>query len=87
MHKRPPNTFKSLLKLLFNFKFYKDIKKVIKETKDYKSSPDVHIDDFEEFLPVGSTAPDFELSTLEGDKFRLSDLRGQYVLLEFGAYT
>ena len=37
---------------------------------------------------VGSEAPDFVLSTLDGEEIRLSDLRGKkYVVLEFGSYT
>ncbi len=32
---------------------------------------------------VGQEAPDFELPTLSGDKLRLSDYRGQVVLLNF----
>ena len=32
---------------------------------------------------VGQLAPDFELPTLDGDKFRLSNLRGKAVLLNF----
>jgi cytochrome c biogenesis protein CcmG, thiol:disulfide interchange protein DsbE len=35
--------------------------------------------------PVGSVAPDFELSDLEGGTVRLSDLKGQPVLLNFWA--
>ncbi|MFD1413529.1 TlpA family protein disulfide reductase [Oceanobacillus jeddahense] len=31
----------------------------------------------------GEPAPDFELETLEGDNFRLSDLQGQKVILNF----
>jgi len=36
-------------------------------------------------LPVGSPAPDFALSTPDGRRFRLSELRGKTVLLEFSA--
>jgi len=36
-------------------------------------------------LPVGQTAPDFELATLNGGTLHLSDFRGQPVLLTFGA--
>ena len=36
-------------------------------------------------LSVGSTAPDFELTTLEGKSVRLSQFAGQPVLLDFGA--
>jgi len=34
---------------------------------------------------VGSEAPDFELLTVDGDRMRLSDLRGRVVLLNFWA--
>jgi len=36
-------------------------------------------------LDVGSLAPDFIVKTFEGKLFRLSDLRGKYVLLDFWA--
>lgn len=36
-------------------------------------------------LAIGSMAPDFELETPEGEKMKLSDLRGQYVLVDFWA--
>jgi peroxiredoxin len=32
---------------------------------------------------MGDTAPDFEVSLLNGEKARLSDLKGKYVLLQF----
>jgi peroxiredoxin len=39
-------------------------------------------------LRAGDEAPDFKLSTLEGEKVRLSQFRGQkHVLLEFGSIT
>lgn len=38
-------------------------------------------------LGVGMEAPDFEATTLDGDTVRLSDLRGQVVLLDFWATT
>ncbi len=39
-------------------------------------------------LRAGDEAPDFELSTLEWGKVRLSQFRGQkHVLLEFGSIT
>ena len=36
-------------------------------------------------LPVGSTAPDFEVADLSGGTLRLADFRGKYVLLDFWA--
>ncbi len=38
-------------------------------------------------LPPGVRAPDFELASTDGGTFRLSDLRGQPVLLHFVSYT
>ena len=36
----------------------------------------------------GDPAPDFELPTIRGDRFRLSDERGKHpVLIEFGSIT
>jgi len=34
----------------------------------------------------GTPAPDFDLSSLHGDRIRLSDLRGKPVVLAFFAY-
>jgi peroxiredoxin len=34
-------------------------------------------------VKIGSEAPDFELNDANGDKIKLSDLRGNYVLVEF----
>ena len=36
-------------------------------------------------LSIGQKAPDFELSTPEGKAVKLSDFKGQYVLLDFWA--
>lgn len=36
-------------------------------------------------LNIGEKAPDFELKTLDGKNFRLSDLRGKKILLNFWA--
>ena len=38
-------------------------------------------------LAPGQPAPDFELPTTQGDKIRLSDLRGKPVLVRFGSFT
>jgi peroxiredoxin len=38
-------------------------------------------------MQPGSEAPDFELETTEGDRVRLSELRGQPVVLRFGSFT
>jgi peroxiredoxin len=44
--------------------------------------------EFKNSLRAGEAAPDFELPTVEGDRFRLSALRGRkHVLLEFGSIT
>jgi peroxiredoxin len=38
-------------------------------------------------LRVGELAPDFALTALDGSTVRLADLRGKYVVLEFGSIT
>jgi peroxiredoxin len=44
--------------------------------------------EFKGSLRAGEEAPDFELPTLEGNRVRLSALRGRkHVLLEFGSIT
>src|SRR5690625_1067224 len=57
---------------------------------NYDDQGDVFIDESnmpEESAGIepGETAPDFELETLEGDTIKLSDLRGQKVMLNFWA--
>lgn len=45
-------------------------------------------DQFKSFLRAGEEAPDFELSTLRGERVSLSSFRGKkHVLLEFGSIT
>ena len=39
----------------------------------------------EEGIELGNIAPDFELETLEGDKVKLSDYRGEKVIVNFWA--
>ena len=38
-------------------------------------------------LRVGEQAPEFTLTALDGSVVRLADLRGKYVVLEFGSIT
>ena len=42
---------------------------------------------FRNRVRVGEPAPDFALTALDGTTVRLADLRGQYVVLEFGSIT
>jgi cytochrome oxidase Cu insertion factor (SCO1/SenC/PrrC family) len=42
---------------------------------------------FRHTVRVGEQAPDFALTALDGTTVRLSDLRGKYVVLEFGSIT
>ena len=42
---------------------------------------------FRNTVRVGEQAPDFTLTALDGSTMRLSDLRGKYVVLEFGSIT
>ncbi len=42
---------------------------------------------FRDTVRVGEQAPDFALTTLDGATVRLTDLRGKYVVLEFGSIT
>ena len=40
-----------------------------------------------EGLQPGAQAPDFEMETTEGERVRLSELRGRPVVLRFGSFT
>jgi hypothetical protein len=42
---------------------------------------------FRNTVRVGEQAPDFALTGLGGATVRLADLRGKYVVLEFGSIT
>jgi len=42
---------------------------------------------FRDTVRVGEQAPDFTLTALDGTPVRLADLRGKYVVLEFGSIT
>ncbi len=43
---------------------------------------------FKNQLRAGDEAPDFEISTIDGEKIRLSQFRGKkHVVLEFGSIT
>jgi cytochrome oxidase Cu insertion factor (SCO1/SenC/PrrC family) len=42
---------------------------------------------FRNTVRVGEQAPDFTLTALDGTPIRLADLRGKYVVLEFGSIT
>ncbi len=42
---------------------------------------------FRDMVRVGEQAPDFALAALDGSTVRLADLRGKYVVLEFGSIT
>ena len=45
----------------------------------------VNLDDYEIGLDVGERAPDFTVETLDGEEIRLSDFRGEAVLVNFWA--
>lgn len=55
------------------------------EPSDDVSGESVSGDADEEGLEVGNLAPDFELNTFEGDTAKLSDYRGEKVMLNFWA--
>ncbi len=40
-----------------------------------------------EGLQPGAQAPDFEMETTEGERVRLSELRGRPVVVRFGSFT
>lgn len=58
-----------------------------KEIRVPVGDPQVAMINIEKFLiiEVGETAPEFQVTTLEGTAFRLSDQRGKVVLVDFWA--
>lgn len=58
-------------------------KGVAKQTKYYQEL--VKLSDFRHNLTIGMTAPDFTLSQRDSTEFKLSSLRGKYVLIDFWA--
>jgi peroxiredoxin len=46
---------------------------------------DLSVEHLDEALALGAAAPDFEATTLDGAKLKLSDLRGKVVLVDFWA--
>lgn len=56
-----------------------------KDGKTSGSSDEQSSKDVEEGIEEGKRAPDFELKTLEGESVKLSDFRGQNVLINFWA--
>ena len=48
-------------------------------------SPELQTEGLEVAPRIGSLAPDFELETLDGERFRLSDLRGRPLVVNFWA--
>jgi len=57
--------------------------------KGADGAPPINLGDvravFDDELLAGELAPDFDAVTLDGKKFRLSDLRGEYVFIDFWA--
>lgn len=46
-----------------------------------------HYNDFETYMPPGTKAPDFSLTTLEGECVSLADYAGTTLVVEVGAFT
>lgn len=68
------------------------VSNVIIETYNYKSFSRSEsagkANEFKDSLRAGEEAPDFELTTLQGERVRLSNFCGsKHVLLEFGSIT
>ena len=58
---------------------------IVSEQKSEKSTTDVVVDDRGYIVSVGDMAPDFTLQTTTGESFKLSDMRGKIVMLQFTA--
>ncbi|MFD1360776.1 peroxiredoxin family protein [Lentibacillus salinarum] len=54
-------------------------------TRESNDASDAIADTDEVGLEVGNIAPDFQLETMEGEQMKLSDLRGQRVMVNFWA--
>jgi len=55
------------------------------ESNDESKSADVVVDERGYIVNVGDMAPDFTLETTDGKMFKLSDMRGKIVMLQFTA--
>src|SRR5699024_786417 len=56
------------------------------ETEPVQTDGDERVEmNYEEGIELGNIAPDFELETLEGEKVKLSDYRGEKVIVNFWA--
>ena len=61
------------------------VKSNLDKTEPYLIGPDLSELEDKPGLKKGDTPPDFELSTLDGDVVKLSDLKGKKVVLNFWA--
>lgn len=87
MHEAPPNIPANAYQAFIRNRMIGTPIRFIRGMLGYKNDPAVRMDDFDEYLRVGETAPDFSLRTVDGEEWTLSDHRGEYVVLEFGSYT
>jgi len=55
------------------------------ESNDESKSADVVVDERGYIVNIGDMAPDFTLQTTDGKTFKLSDMRGKIVMLQFTA--
>ena len=87
MHKTPPNIPANIYQAFITNRMIETPVRFIRGILGYKKDPDVRMDDFDEYITVGETAPDFTLRTIQGEEWSLSDHCGEYIVLEFGSYT